>query len=93
MKNSKLEESSVNAILEIIGKKLTELRLKKGYKSHAEFADEHDLPKGHYWRMEKGKANITLKSLSRVTRIHDIPLDKFFEAIQVNNIDESKPPV
>jgi hypothetical protein len=82
MKNNSLDEqSSVNAILQAIGKKLTELRIQKGYKSHADFSAVHDLPKIQYWRMEKGKANVTLKSLSKVTAIHQMPLEKFFKAI------------
>ena len=91
MKNSMIEESSVNAILEIIGKKLMELRMEKGYKTHADFAEAHDLPKVHYWRIEKGKANVTLKSLGRITAIHNMPLENFFESLFLND-QRKKPP-
>jgi transcriptional regulator with XRE-family HTH domain len=81
MKTSIDEEHLVNAVLATIGKKLTQLRKEKGFKTHAEFAEQFDLPKIQYWRMEKGKANVTLKSLSRVTNLHKIPVDKFFQLL------------
>jgi transcriptional regulator with XRE-family HTH domain len=85
MKNSLNEESSVNAILEIIGKKLTQLRIDKGFTSPADFAAKYDLPKIQYWRMEKGKANVTLKSLSRITAIHNLSLDQFFRSLLMSD--------
>ena len=79
MKSKKdVKSDSFDETLEAIGKKLTELRLKKGYTSHATFAIDHNLPPIQYWRMEKGKANITLKSLHKVLSIHGISIDTFF---------------
>ena len=71
-------EASLADMLELIGKKLLELRLRKGYTSHAEFAADFDLPRIQYWRMEKGKANITLKSLLKILSIHKVSLHEFF---------------
>lgn len=74
MKNEKnLEET-----LEVIGRKLTELRKEKGYKSYESFAMDHDLPRVHYWRLEKGKANFTLKTLSKILEVHKMSLEEFF---------------
>jgi transcriptional regulator with XRE-family HTH domain len=61
-----------------IGNRLADLRLKKGYATIKSFAARYDLPEIQYWRMEKGKANITLKSLSRILHIHRITLYEFF---------------
>ena len=61
-----------------IGQLLIELRKKKGYKSHEGFALDYDLPRVQYWRMEKGKANFTIKSLSRILQIHGVSLTEFF---------------
>lgn len=61
-----------------IGAKLTYLRKKKGYTSHEDFAYEFDLPRVQYWRIEKGKANITIKSLCRLLTIHDLSVEEFF---------------
>ena len=69
-------------LLTDIGGSLTELRVKKGYPTIKAFAERYDLPEIQYWRIEKGKANITLKSLSRILRIHRLTLHDFFCLIQ-----------
>lgn len=65
-------------VLTIIGVQLADLRQKKGFSTIKEFTQQFDLPEIQYWRMEKGKANITLKSLTRILAIHDISLQEFF---------------
>ena len=70
--------------LESIGLTLAELRLKKGHSTIKEFAQVYDLPEIQYWRIEKGKANITLKSLSKILSIHNITLPDFFCLITVD---------
>jgi transcriptional regulator with XRE-family HTH domain len=74
--------TSLDRILESIGKLLIELRLRQGYKSYAAFAEAHNLPRIQYWRMEKGKANITLRSLHRVLAIHDLSMEDLFLKIK-----------
>lgn len=69
---------SFNRVLTVVGMRLAELREKKGYGTLKEFADVYDLPQIQYWRMEKGKANITLKSLGRILKIHNMTLQDFF---------------
>ena len=61
-----------------IGIKLAELRIKKGFSTIKEFSQKYGLPEIQYWRMEKGKANVTLKSLVRVLNIHNISMQDFF---------------
>jgi transcriptional regulator with XRE-family HTH domain len=61
-----------------IGVKLTQLRIKNGHKSYESFAIENNLSRMQYWRMEKGKTNLTIKSLVRVLDIHHITLEEFF---------------
>ena len=73
-----LKEEILSNTLTRIGLKLTYLRKKKGYSSHEDFAYDHDLPRVQYWRMEKGKANITLKSLCKLLAIHDLSVEEFF---------------
>lgn len=65
-------------ILEKIGNKLRKLRIKKGYKSHEIFAYDNEISRVHYWRIEKGVTNITIKSLLKVLSIHNITLKDFF---------------
>jgi transcriptional regulator with XRE-family HTH domain len=73
-----MKTRSLKSILEQIGMKLRELREKKGYDSIKEFALDHKLPMIQYWRIEKGKANLTLKSLLRLLAIHSISMEDFF---------------
>ena len=69
-------------LLAEIGSCLAELRVKKGYPTIKAFVERYDLPEIQYWRMEKGKANITLKSLSRILAIHRLSLHDFFCLMQ-----------
>lgn len=68
-------------ILHRIGLRLTELRKKKGYKSHETFSYDFNIPRMQYWRMENGKTNLTIKSLLKVLSIHKISLEDFFKQL------------
>ena len=61
-----------------VGERLAHLRIKKGFPTIKAFTQKYDLPEIQYWRIEKGKANITLKSLSRILYIHQLTLHEFF---------------
>jgi transcriptional regulator with XRE-family HTH domain len=65
-------------ILLNVGFRLAELREKKGYSTIKEFAIKHGLPEIQYWRIENGKANLTLKSLVKILSIHKVSLQDFF---------------
>lgn len=71
-------EEPVEKILQDIGEKLRQLRKECGYTSAESFAYDHDLPRVHYWRIESGKVNITVRSLHRILSIHRLTLDDFF---------------
>lgn len=73
-----MKDKTVQKTLEDIGQKLTALRKKKGYTSHETFAYDFDLPRVHYWRIEKGKVNLTVKSLMRILSVHKVSLEEFF---------------
>jgi hypothetical protein len=74
MRNKK----TLDAVMEQIGLTLAQLRLAKGYDSIKEFTTEFGLPMIQYWRIEKGKANVTLKSLYKLLAIHSLTLQQFF---------------
>ncbi|WP_133259720.1 helix-turn-helix domain-containing protein [Pseudochryseolinea flava] len=78
MKRSTDNDSSFVEILEMIGENLRHFRKEKGFRSHADFAAKYKLPSIHYWRMEKGRTNMTLKSLHRVLSIHSLTLGDLF---------------
>jgi transcriptional regulator with XRE-family HTH domain len=73
-----VKDKAVEKILEDIGQKLRQLRKKKGYTSAESFAYDHDLPRVHYWRIEKGKVNITIRSLQKILSIHKLTMEDFF---------------
>ncbi|HYG19465.1 MAG TPA: helix-turn-helix transcriptional regulator [Ohtaekwangia sp.] len=80
----KKKSKSLYSTLEDIGVWLSELRTAKGYDTIKEFAIDHDLPLIHYWRIEKGKANLTIKTLLGLLSIHKVSLEDFFCAIKSN---------
>ena len=65
-------------VLKKIGAKIKKLRIAAGYKSYESFAIANDLSRMHYWRMEKGELNITIKTLLKILKIHKITIEKFF---------------
>ena len=65
-------------ILLKIGNRLREIRKAKGYTSYETFAFDNDIPRMHYWRMEKGLANITIRTLEKILKIHNIGFKEFF---------------
>jgi transcriptional regulator with XRE-family HTH domain len=73
-----MKTKSLSPVLEDIGIKLRELREKKGYDSIKDFAEDHNLPIIQYWRIEKGKANLTLRSLNKLLTIHSVTMEDFF---------------
>jgi transcriptional regulator with XRE-family HTH domain len=75
------EQETLRKLQERIGQSLAVLRKSKGYSSHEDFAYDHNIPRVQYWRIEKGKANLTLKSLLRLLAIHRITIDKFFSSL------------
>jgi len=77
-----MKSKTLESILQRIGCGLTSLREQKGYNSIKDFATAHDLPMIQYWRIEKGKANITVKTLIRLLAIHQITLDDFFSLVR-----------
>jgi transcriptional regulator with XRE-family HTH domain len=66
-------------ILIKIGNRLRELRKAKGYSSYENFALDFDLPRMQYWRLEKGKTNVTIKTLEKILSIHNISFSEFFK--------------
>jgi transcriptional regulator with XRE-family HTH domain len=64
--------------LEKIGKKLEFLRVSNGYKSYEDFAIKNNLSRMQYWRIEKGKTNITFRSLIVILNIHGVTVEEFF---------------
>lgn len=77
----KSDKAFKNMLIDV-GSCLADLRIKKGYSTIKAFAERYDLPEIQYWRIEKGKANITLKSLSKILSIHRLSVHEFFCLMQ-----------
>ena len=75
-------EKNFKGLLADVGSGLAALRMKKGYTTIKAFTEKYDLPEIQYWRIEKGKTNVTLKSLSRILNIHRLSVHEFFCLIQ-----------
>lgn len=71
-------DRSFKNLLTSVGGRLAELRMKKGFATIKNFTEYYALPSIQYWRIEKGKANITLKSLARILDIHKLNIYDFF---------------
>lgn len=82
------EEELLNITLLQIGQRLEELRKQAGYSSYETFAYDNELPRMQYWRMEKGKVNITIKSLVRILYIHQVSVNEFFSSIKLKRRDK-----
>lgn len=86
-----MNEEALNSTLVRIGVKLTFLRKKKGYTSHEDFASDFQLPRVQYWRIEKGKANITIRSLCRLLTIHGLSVEEFFYQMYKDYLEAKSP--
>ncbi|MBT1712390.1 helix-turn-helix domain-containing protein [Fulvivirgaceae bacterium PWU5] len=60
-----------------VGSVIIRLRKTKGYSSHESFAQEYDLPRMQYWRVERGKTNLTVRTLAKLLHIHQLTMIAF----------------
>ena len=60
-----------------ISAKIKLLRINAGYTSYETFANDVDIDRKQYWRIENG-ANITMKTLIILLNKHGISLEDFF---------------
>jgi len=62
-----------------VGLRLKKLRENAGYTSYENFAIQNEFSRMQYWRLENGKANLTLRSLVTILDIHALSVEEFFE--------------
>ena len=56
--------NNIEDIQEQIGKEIKKIREERGIKNYEKFAIGIDMSRSYYWNVEKGKANLTIKTLS-----------------------------
>ena len=65
-------------IFALVGERLKELRKAKGFSNYEQFAYTFNINRVQYGRYEKG-SNISLKTLLRILKFHNITLNEFFD--------------
>lgn len=83
-----MKEHQFAVLMLKIGHGLRRLRIEKGYENLRKFTSDHKLPMIQYWRVEKGKTNMTIKTLMSLLAIHDLTVQEFFcwlKSIRVAN--------
>ena len=63
--------------LQKLGKRIKELRIKKGYSSYEYFAYEHNISRAQFGRYENGE-DLRFSSLLKVVKAFDMSLKEFF---------------
>ena len=64
-----------------IGAKIRELRESKGIKNYEKFAIQNNFSRSHYWNIEQGEVNLTIKTLVRILNSLEIRMDEFFQEL------------
>ena len=81
-----MKTKTLQTVLQRIGKGLSMLRIRKGYNNITDFANDYNLQLIQYWRIEKGKANITIKSLMKLLASHQLGPEDFFCLLKDNQL-------
>ena len=76
-KSKKSGSETLEKELKKLGKRITALRKKNGYKNHEKFAFQHDIGRSQYWRYEQG-ADMRFSSILKVIAAHGMTLKEFF---------------
>ena len=71
----------VNKDLVLLGKRIKEIRIKKGYSNYENFAFEHNIPRSQFGRYENGE-DLRYSSLIRLIRAFGMTVEEFFEGIE-----------
>jgi transcriptional regulator with XRE-family HTH domain len=79
MKQRKKIESP-DTYLALIGARLKEIRIAKGYSNYENVAYDHDISRMVVYRVEKG-TNLTLKTLLKFLTIYEVSPAEFFASV------------
>lgn len=66
-------------INELIGQRITRLRIQKNL-SQQKFANEADIERSYLTHIEKGRKNISINTLQKITKALGVSLKDFFDA-------------
>ena len=68
----------------MVGNRIKQLRIKKGYTSYETFAYESDIHRAQFGRYESG-ADLRLSSLFKVLRALEVSPEEFFKGFEKQN--------
>lgn len=77
------DEKAVNDQLKAIGESLKKLRSDGDFEGgYVGFAIHHvKIAPRQYWRIETGETNVTIGTLMKVLKVHNMSLKEFFEGL------------
>ncbi len=84
-----IKMNDFNQISHLFGNEIRKRRIEAGYKSYEQFAEDHDISRIQYWKMENGN-NFTLKSLLKVLDGLNIDFNDFIKSPSLLNHVESE---
>jgi len=76
--SSTIEDKVLQETLHKMAVKFKQLRIDKGFSSYEDYAWAHGFSRMQVWKMEQGN-NLTMKSLLRILKTHDMSLAEFFK--------------
>lgn len=79
-----MNSESTNNSIELqrrIGTQIRVIRESKGIKNYEKFAIQNNFSRAHYWSIEQGDVNLTLKTLCRILNSLDTKIEDFFQQI------------
>ena len=82
-KNLKLI-NDIDILQKKVGEHIKFIRESKGIKNYEKFAIRNNLNRSHYWRIEKGEENVTLKTLCKILNVLDTRVEDFFQQLDQN---------
>ncbi len=74
---AKKAEYVSDVVLQQMGKRIKDLRVKKGYTSYEYFAYEHEIPRAQFGRYEQGQ-DLRMSSLVKIVNAFGVTLEEFF---------------
>jgi hypothetical protein len=82
LKTRIMKKKELQNQLNRIGAAFKYLREQKGFDTLTTFAIKYNLPPNQYWKIENGKANVTVKTMLKILSIHNKSLDQFFNLVK-----------
>ena len=64
-----------------IAKRIKDLRIQAGYTSYETFANQYNMSRRNYFRLETDFSDVKFSTLFKICTIHGITLEQFFKGI------------